>query len=68
MKKYGIDEFEKQPGTDKFTVLGDNLGQFALLSRLRHWFPTTKTTLSYWTKIIFDIEEKRSELEISGKL
>ncbi|MGX7668651.1 VOC family protein [Flavobacterium pedocola] len=59
---YGTDFFEKQPKRENFSVLGDDHGLFIVSSLNRHWYPTEQTAISFWTKVIFEMEGKVFQL------
>lgn len=64
-EKYGLSVFSKQPKLDKFIVLGTDAGLFILVEENRDWYPTDKKAKSFWTKVVFENNGKKNEIEIS---
>jgi hypothetical protein len=64
-EKYGLSVFSKQPKLDKFIVLGTDTGLFILVEENRDWYPTDKKAKSFWTKVVFDNNGKKNEIEVS---
>ncbi|HEY4628171.1 MAG TPA: glyoxalase [Flavobacterium sp.] len=64
-EKYGLSVFSKQPKLDKFIVLGTDTGLFVLVEENRDWYPTDKKAKSFWTKVVFENNGKKNEIEIS---
>lgn len=62
--RYGLSVFSKQPKLDKFVVLGTDTGLFILVEEKRDWYPTHKKAKSFWTKVVFDTNGKKMEIEI----
>jgi len=63
--KYGLQVYRKQPKAPKFIVIGTETGLFILVEENRNWYPTSdKKSKSFWTKIIFEHEDKTRELEV----
>jgi catechol 2,3-dioxygenase-like lactoylglutathione lyase family enzyme len=61
--KYGLSVFSKQPKLDKFIVLGTDTGLFILVEEGRDWYPTNKKAKSFWTKVVFDTNGRKMEIE-----
>ena len=62
--KYGLSVFSKQPKLDKFIVLGTDTGLFILVEEDRDWYPTHIKAKSFWTKVVFDTNGKKMEIEV----
>jgi len=62
--KYGLAYYDKQTKQENFVVLGDETGLFILVSPDRNWYPTTKKTKSFETRIVFDTESGNDRLLI----
>lgn len=59
---YGTDFFEKQPKKENFSVLGDDHGLFIVSSENRNWYPTNHKAKSFWTKVIFELNNQVFQL------
>ncbi|MES2241102.1 MAG: VOC family protein [Bacteroidota bacterium] len=62
--KYGLSVFSKQPKLNKFIVLGIDTGLFILAGENRNWYPTDKICKSFWTKVVFENNGIRREIEV----
>jgi hypothetical protein len=65
-KKYDLSIFQKQPKLNKFIVLGTDTGLFILVEENRNWYPTDRKAKSFWTKVVFDNNGEKREIEVSG--
>jgi catechol 2,3-dioxygenase-like lactoylglutathione lyase family enzyme len=63
-EKYGLTTFSRQPKLNKFIVLGTDTGLFILVEENRNWYPTDKKAKSFWTKVVFDTEGEKREIEV----
>lgn len=64
LRKYGLSRYSKQPKLKKFIVLGTTTGLFILVEENRNWYPTHKKAKSFWTKVLFQNDDKTEEIEI----
>lgn len=60
-RQYGTDYFIMQPKRENFSVLGDNHGLFIVSGTNRNWFPTLQKAQPFWTKVIFQQDERLNE-------
>lgn len=60
--KYETDYFVMQPKRENFSVLGDNQGLFIVSGENRNWFPSMQKAQPFWSKVIFQNNEKQHEI------
>lgn len=63
-EKYGLTPYSKQPKLPKFIVLGTVTGLFILVEENRDWYPTSKKSKSFWTKVVFNHNREIKVLEV----
>ncbi|UOK42352.1 MULTISPECIES: VOC family protein [Flavobacterium] len=61
-QQYQTDYFAKQPKRENFSVLGDEYGLFIVSGENRNWFPTMHKAHPFWSKVVFESNDKRLEI------
>jgi len=63
LQQFSLSYFNRQPPFPNFKAVGDYEGLFIIVTKDRHWYPTTKTSGIYPLEIEFEQKGKKYKLE-----